>query len=205
MNVELPEIPLWQQYKSSRPIVQYWIFFKEYIQKKYIDNFYSDGELGIWLKQLSINNNRTEFLYYYVFNILGQLPPYIITDLVTYDSGFDYDKDLKYDSSSKGEKVSMIIFQKILKFVYNWNFKQWNIVTLVKLVAEFCNIPVKDINSIAIDYSETRFNTFILKVPDNDYSHVLQILFRQTADMSDVMDNNVFNLPVGMKIEIELY
>ena len=40
MNTELSKIKVWQQYKRSDAIVNYFAFFRDYIQENYNDLFF---------------------------------------------------------------------------------------------------------------------------------------------------------------------
>lgn len=209
MNLEAKEIKLYEQYRRNEPVKEYFSFLRDYIQEKYFDMYYikinEKYQAAKYVKELNIKTGISAYLYFYALNILGVHAPYINAAYYTYDVGLKYDSGYTYDSGSIGERVSLTVFKKILAFVYNWGIEDWNVITLSQLIANFCEIDFVSINDIKVDYSQDRFNTFVVSVPKTNYSEILQTLFRMSADNTNVMAVNVFNFPVGMKVELVLY
>ena len=103
MIKELSKIKVWQQYKRSDAVVNYFAFLRDYIQENYNDLFFKYNkdtkqiELGEYGKEFSINQAQTEYLQYYLESVYGMKRPHYFVDRTYYDSG------LKYDSFYKGD------------------------------------------------------------------------------------------------------
>lgn len=205
------KLELWQQYRSSEACAKFFEFFRDYLQENYFDKLYTQNEDGTFslapdLWNLSIDNKRTEYIYFYALHILGEIPPYVSLSYTVYDDILNlYDTNLRYDSGAEGTRVSIDIFRKILKFNYNIQNEHWNLLTLLKLVAEFIDVPVSKIKDIQIEYSEHRFNTFTITVPKNEYSQALRTIIRLDANVSDAMQKRIFTLPLGMRLDFQFY
>lgn len=206
------KLELWQQYRSSEGCAKYFEFFRDYLQANYFDKLYTvneetgEFELAPDLWNLSIDNKNTDYLYFYALNVFGEIPPYVSMNYTVYDDILNlYDTTLRYDSGAEGTRVSIQIFRKILKFNYNLANEHWNLLTLVRLVAEFIDVSSHKIHEISVEYSEQRFNTFMMTVPDNQYSRVLRVLIRLDANITDAMQKRIFNLPLGMRLDIQFY
>ena len=125
MNTELSKIKVWQQYKRSDAIVNYFAFFRDYIQENYNDLFFKYNketnkiEIGEYAKEFSINQAQTDYLEYYLRSIYNMLRPHYLVDRTFYDSGLKYDSLYRYDEGGTAELVPVSLLKKIFTFVYN--------------------------------------------------------------------------------------
>ena len=120
MIKELSKIKVWQQYKRSDAVVNYFAFLRDYIQENYNDLFFKYNkdtkqiELGEYGKEFSINQAQTEYLQYYLESVYGMKRPHYLVDRTYYDSGLKYDSFYKYDEDGTAELVPIPLLKKYL-------------------------------------------------------------------------------------------
>lgn len=199
MIKELSNINVWQQYKRSDAIVNYFAFFRDYIQENYNDLFFKYEkdtdkiELGKFAKEFSINQAETEYLEYYLKSIYNILRPHYLVDRTYYDSGLKYDSYYKFDEGGTAELVPIYLLKKIFTFVYNLKYTHWSIPNLAGMLADFCEI---NITEVKIEIDKKRLKYFKVYLPTNRYSQDFRIIYNTYR--------NILNMPIGFNIEINL-
>lgn len=197
MNIDLSNITVWEQYKKSDIVKDYFSYLKYYFEKTYRDLFYkrdSQGniELGDYLKDFSIYSAVSEYVSFYIENIYGFIKPQYVS-AVFYDSGLRYDTGYKYDSSGQVEDIPISIFVKLFTFIYNLEYDVLSIPSLAQLIADFCDI---DVNEIEFKVDTTVINSLEIYVPSNLLSEAFKTLYDGYKD--------IFNLPLGFSMKIFL-
>ena len=181
MIEELSDINVWQQYKRSDAIVNYFAFLRDYIQENYNDLFFKYNketnkiELGEYAKEFSINQAQTDYLEYYLRSIYNMLRPHYLVDRTFYDSGLKYDSLYEYDEGGTAELVPVSLLKKIFTFVYNLKYTHWSIPNLAAMLADFCEINITKVK-IEIDTTRLKYNTY----------------------------RNILNMPIGFNMELNL-
>lgn len=199
MIKELSNINVWQQYKRSDAIVNYFAFFRDYIQENYNDLFFKYEkdtdkiELGKFAKEFSINQAETEYLEYYLKSIYNILRPHYLVDRTYYDSGLKYDSYYKFDEGGTAELVPIYLLKKIFTFVYNLKYTHWSIPNLAGMLADFCEI---NITEVKIEIDKKRLKYFKVYLPTNRYSQDFRIIYNTYR--------NILNMPIGFNMEINL-
>ena len=199
MIKELSKINVWQQYKRSDAIVNYFAFFRDYIQENYNDLFFKYNkdtkqiELGEYGKEFSINQAQTEYLEYYLRSVYNMLRPHYLVDRTYYDSGLKYDSLYKYDEGGTAELVPIPLLKKIFTFIYNLKYTHWSISNLAGMLADFCEV---NITEIRIEIDTNRLKYFKVYLPINRSSQDFRIIYNTYR--------NILNMPIGFNMEINL-
>lgn len=199
MIKELSNITLWNQYRRSDALINYFSFFKQYLQENYKDTFFKyneekkEIELGKYAKEFSINKAETDYLEYYLKSIYGMLRPHYLVDRVYYDSGIQYDSFYKYDEDGTASLVPIYLLKKIFTFVYNLKYTHWSIPNLAGMLADFCEV---NITEIRIEIDKTRLKYFRVYLPTNRYSQDFRIIYNTYR--------NILNMPIGFNMELNL-
>lgn len=199
MIKKLSKINVWQQYKRSDAIVNYFAFLRDYIQENYNDLFFKYNkdtnkiELGEYAKEFSINQAETEYLQYYLESIYGMKRSHYLVDRTYYDSGLKYDSFYKYDEDGTAELVPIYLLKKIFTFIYNLKYTHWSIPNLAGMLADFCEI---NITEVRIEIDTSRLKYFKVYLPTNRYSQDFRIIYNTYR--------NILNMPIGFNMEINL-
>lgn len=199
MIEKLSDIHVWQQYKRSDAIVNYFAFFRDYIQENYNDLFFKYNketkqiELREYAKEFSINQAQTDYLEYYLRSIYNMLRPHYLVDRTYYDSGLKYDSLYKYDEGGTAELVPVSLLKKIFTFVYNLKYTHWSIPNLAAMLADFCEI---NITEVKIEIDTTRLKYFKVYLPTNKNSQDFRIIYNTYR--------NILNMPIGFNMELNL-
>ena len=199
MITELSKIKVWQQYKRSDAIVNYFAFFRDYIQENYNDLFFKynketkEIELGEYAKEFSINQAQTDYLGYYLRSIYNMLRPHYLVNRTFYDSGFKYDSFYEYDERDTAELVPVSLLKKIFTFVYNLKYTHWSIPNLAAMLADFCEINITEV-SIEIDTSRLKY--FKVYLPTNKNSQDFRVIYNTYR--------NILNMPIDFNMELNL-
>ena len=199
MIKKLSKINVWQQYKRSDAIVNYFAFLRDYIQENYNDLFFKYNkdtkqiELGEYAKEFSINQAQTEYLQYYLESIYNMKRPHYLVDRTYYDSGLKYDSFYKYDEDGTAELVPIYLLKKIFTFIYNLKYTHWSIPNLAGMLADFCEV---NITEVRIEIDTSRLKYFKVYLPTNRYSQDFRIIYNTYR--------NILNMPIGFNMEINL-
>lgn len=198
MIKHLSKIELWQQYQRSDAVKAYFTFLKEYLETNYKDLFFKtnkDGEieLGEYAKEFSINQAMTEYLEYYLKSVYGMQRPHYLVDSVFYDSGLRYDLTNKYDVTGQAELVPIPLLRKVFQFIYNIKYTHFSIPNLAGMIADFCDLSI---TQVKITMDDKLLKAVKVVLPQN----------RQTLDLRTVYNTyrNIFNLPIGFSMQLDL-
>ena len=199
MIKELSKIKVWQQYKRSDAVVNYFAFLRDYIQENYNDLFFKYNkdtkqiELGEYGKEFSINQAQTEYLQYYLESVYGMKRPQYLVHRTYYDSGLKYDRFYKYDEDGTAELVPIYLLKKIFTFIYNLKYTHWSIPNLAGMLADFCEV---NITEVRIEIDTSRLKYFKVYIPTTQSSQDFRIIYNTYR--------NVLNMPIGFSMEINL-
>lgn len=197
MNIDLDKIRVWEQYKRSDIVKQYFKLLKEYIDENYKQLFYrydSEGNIviGDYMKELTITDSVSEYLYYYIENIYGLIRPTFVSS-VFYDSGLLYDVGFKYDSTGDTEPITLDILRKLFKFIYGLQYDHFSLPILVEMLADFCECPP---TQIRVEKDPDVLLSYTVYIPPTPYALSFYNLYGGYRQ--------IFNLPLGVSLELVL-
>lgn len=202
MKKELSKINLWEQYKRSDALVNYFNFFRNYLNDNYKDLFYksvknNDGEIinteaGKLLKEFSMNGN-SEYLEFYLNSVYNMKRPHYLINKIAWDNGFFYDNkfdnEIVWDQPFIAELVPIPLLKKLFTFIYGLKYNYFSIPNLAGLFADFCDVNIHD---IVIELDKTTFKQFIVYLPRNQNAIDFKTIYTTYR--------NIFNLPISCKL-----
>lgn len=187
MIKSVSEIPVWEQYKKNDGIVEYFKFFRQYINDTYKDLFYkNENELGYLSKEYSINQAQSDYLVFYLKSIFNISRPHYLVNKQFWDTDIMFDSFFQYDVGGTAELVPIYLLKKIWWWIYNLKYEYFTIPNLARMLAEFCELKVEEVQ---IEPHPDRIKEFIVRLPFNRYSRDFRIVYNTYR--------NIFNLPIG--------
>ena len=206
MKQELSKIYLWEQYKRNDGLVEFFNFFRDYLNDNYKDLFYksiknsnnqiTDIEAGKLLKEFSIAEAETDYLAYYLKNVYNIPRPHYLVDKTYWDNRLYYDSYWKFDEGGTAELVPIYLLKKLFTWMYNVEHLVWNIPNIAKMFSDFIEEPLQSIKVYRLKSSITQAQkVFTVELPLNRYSNDFRIVYNTYR--------NIFNLPIG--VELDLY
>lgn len=188
----LPDIRLYNQYRQSQPVVDFFEKFRDYIDLRYYqgkvaeDNKIKSG----WQPSAAVNleiadcDISTDWILYLAKHKYGIEPPRLsgtpsLWDIIYYDSGFSWD-DL-----AATESLTMEFFRDICLAIINQRFRRWNIPYIYELFSQLTGIPKDKFHVTA------RGNDFTVSC-DETFGSNLTSLFIYYQDL--------FGVPEGVTI-----
>lgn len=185
---ECPEFILWEQYKKSEPIKNYFSFLTDYFQTNYFDNAFT-----VYAKALGIYNSNTEFLQFFSKYFCGINRPVDITNNPQWNYGYLYNNDNLWSYVESSGFISITAFRLLLLCILDWTEHDWNIEFLYKIINLFCGTGFND---ILIEQDTTDLNLFTITIPSTDDT----VLFKSLLENY----KSLWNFPAGISFEIIL-
>ena len=199
MIKDIEKITIWQQYRRSEGLRNYFRFFRKYIKENYFDLFYKYNketgkvELGEYAKEFSINQAKTDYLAFYLKSIYNMMRPHYLVDSVYYDSGLLYDNFLQYDVSGDAQLVPIPLLRKIFTFIYNLKYTHFSIPNLAGMFADFCEV---NITEIKIEVDTSILKSLRVYLPSNKLAQDFRVVYNTYR--------NIFNMPIGFTMTINI-
>lgn len=192
MYQRLPDITLYNQYRGSQPIVDFFKKFRDYIDLRYYqgmaaeDNQIKSG----WQPSAAVNleiadcDITTDWIIYLSANKYGIETPRLagtssLWDIIYYDSGF------AWDDLAATESMTMDFFRRICLAIINQRFRRWNIPYIYELFSQLTGIPKDKFHVTA------KGNDFSVSCDEQTGSNMTS-LFLYYQDL--------FGVPVGVTI-----
>lgn len=185
---ECPEFILWEQYKKSEPVKNFFKFLSEYFQSKYFDKVFTQ-----YAQALGIYNSTTEFLEFFAKYFCGINRPVDITNNPQWNYGYLYNNNNLWSYSEAAGFISIEKFRLLLLCVLDWTEHGWNIEFFYKIINLFCGTEFED---ILIEQDDTDLDLFNITIPSTDDSVLFKSLVENYTDL--------WNFPAGISLTITL-
>lgn len=183
-----PKFRLWEQYKKSEPVKNYFNFLTDYFQSKYFDNAFTT-----YATALGIYNSTTEYLEFFAKYFAGINRPVDITTNPQWNYGYLYNNSNLWSYSEAAGFISIESFRLLLLCILNWTNHDWNIEYFYKIINLFCGTDFYDIDIVQDD---TDLDLFTITVPSTDGTTLFKSLVENYTDL--------WNFPLGISLTIEL-
>lgn len=207
MKNELDKIYLWEQYKRNDGLVDFFNFLRDYLNDNYKDLFFksikdANGrvigvETGDLLKEFTINSAESDYLAFYLKNIYDIKRPHYLVDRQFWDNRLKWDAYYKWDEGGTAELVPIYLLRKLFTWMYNIKYLYWNIPNLAGMLADFIEEPVHKIKIYKSQSGDiANQKVYTCEMPLNRYSNDFRVVYNTYQ--------NIFNLPIGVKLDVLL-
>ena len=171
---ELADSYVYQQYRHLEWCIKYFAIVDNLINQYFVDT------INDYIKAMSIQNSNSQYLTFYLKNLLGIERPMSAASLLNYyDIGLQFDNKLKYDDSQNyGGKLNQRMFLIYLHYILNYKYEIFNIPFLIDFIAEWCEINKNDLevipgwNKITIQLSPSLNAILFSKIIINYYNQM---------------------------------
>lgn len=188
INNECPEIALYQQYRKNDAALNFFSWIRRYWQAKYYDYIIQDI-----VPQLTSCDATSEYLEFFAKYWYGILRPVDVTGVHRYDDpSIEWD-DSSYDYRADAGVITVDEFKKIIDFILDWTYEEWNIPLLYRMVCGFTGAAGDD---VLIEQDDTRPDVFLITMPNSSASALFASLVLNYKA--------VWQLPLGVDLEITL-
>ena len=206
MKKELSKIYLWEQYKRNDALVDFFDFLRDYLNDNYKDLFYKsiknengqvvDIEAGELLKEFSINEAESDYVAFYLKAIYNIMRPHYLVDRQFWDSRLKWDAFYNWDEGGEAMLVPIYLLKKLFTWMYNVKYLFWNIPNLAGMLSDFIEEPISKIKIYKNQTDVSNQKVYTVELPLNRYSNDFRIVYNTYQ--------NIFNLPIGVKLDIIL-